>query len=523
MTDLPDLKIKALVSFPAAVHGGTGLAVRQENGVYTFDLDYGELAQISSIPTPALPTTFLALWESTQDTYRRMSVPDLQTQIGGGGGGGPSPATATPLIESGAGAVGISLNYAREDHVHPALGGGGGASVLVSDTPPVGAADNSLWWESDSGNLFIRYNDGNSAQWVAAASGGTVASVNDRRSAFRNAAFDVWQRGASPAAAAVGSYGYTADGWAVAFAGANGLIGRAFNTRSGARSLYALQLTGATSCTGAVIKQRIESLFAAPLAGKSVTVQAQITNNTGASITPTMVINRPNAQDNWSGFTNELSTQSLQACPNGATTLVAYTATLSANAINGLEVIFDFGGSLSSNAKTLAITECDVQITAGVANGLNASPPLATLRSVAEEIPVAYRYLFPVAQGASGGSTAITPVGFKTSNTTIDMFFSNPVPMRGPPSLVGGAGVTWQGSNPTTGNTLAFFDQMGVGFLGITGALTVLLAGGAIAGQGGVNGSSFRAQAATSFTGTAGDGGNFYVGPLVNLLASAEL
>jgi hypothetical protein len=42
------------------------------------------------------------------------------------------------------------------------------ASVVVSDTAPAGAADNTLWWESDSGLLYVRYNDGNSSQWVIA-------------------------------------------------------------------------------------------------------------------------------------------------------------------------------------------------------------------------------------------------------------------------------------------------------------------------------------------------------------------
>jgi Collagen triple helix repeat (20 copies) len=46
--------------------------------------------------------------------------------------------------------------------------GTGGASVLVNDAPPVGALDNSLWWESDTGNLYILYNDGDSSQWVVA-------------------------------------------------------------------------------------------------------------------------------------------------------------------------------------------------------------------------------------------------------------------------------------------------------------------------------------------------------------------
>ena len=61
----------------------------------------------------------------------------------------------------------------------PSVSSGGSASVLVSDTPPVDAADNSLWWESDSGLLFIRYNDGvDSPQWVLASpSASTVPAV----------------------------------------------------------------------------------------------------------------------------------------------------------------------------------------------------------------------------------------------------------------------------------------------------------------------------------------------------------
>jgi hypothetical protein len=40
------------------------------------------------------------------------------------------------------------------------------AVIYVSDTPPAGAPANSLWWESDTGLLFVRYNDGDSTQWV---------------------------------------------------------------------------------------------------------------------------------------------------------------------------------------------------------------------------------------------------------------------------------------------------------------------------------------------------------------------
>src|SRR5678816_1506056 len=35
-------------------------------------------------------------------------------------------------------------------------------------TPPTPAPDNTLWWDPTRGKLFIRYNDGNSVQWVEA-------------------------------------------------------------------------------------------------------------------------------------------------------------------------------------------------------------------------------------------------------------------------------------------------------------------------------------------------------------------
>ena len=44
--------------------------------------------------------------------------------------------------------------------------------VTVGDNPPPNANNGELWWESDTGDLFVYYNDGNSAQWVMAMSGG---------------------------------------------------------------------------------------------------------------------------------------------------------------------------------------------------------------------------------------------------------------------------------------------------------------------------------------------------------------
>ena len=135
-----------------------------------------------------------------------------------GADGAGAPGTAPPLMD-GTATVGTSLLFSRQDHIHPtdtsrapvshthtaanvtdfseavddrvgslltagsnitlnyndaantltiASTASGGSSVLVSDTPPVGAPDNTLWWESDSGLLWISYNDGTSTQWVIA-------------------------------------------------------------------------------------------------------------------------------------------------------------------------------------------------------------------------------------------------------------------------------------------------------------------------------------------------------------------
>jgi hypothetical protein len=49
------------------------------------------------------------------------------------------------------------------------------ASVIVSDTPPASPRDNAFWWESDTGTLHLRYNDGaGPPQWVQAAGQSTI-------------------------------------------------------------------------------------------------------------------------------------------------------------------------------------------------------------------------------------------------------------------------------------------------------------------------------------------------------------
>jgi hypothetical protein len=61
-----------------------------------------------------------------------------------------------------------------------APGGGGSASITVSDTAPASPTAGALWWKSDIGQLFLYYNDGNSSQWVPAAPAPSVQQTTWR-------------------------------------------------------------------------------------------------------------------------------------------------------------------------------------------------------------------------------------------------------------------------------------------------------------------------------------------------------
>jgi len=317
-----------------------------------------------------------------------------------------------------------------------------GGSITISDAAPSNPQPGSLWWDSVGGNLYVYYNDGTSSQWVVAvniigaylpmgggnltgplaapsfgtAGGAPVAfadpppddvsaalattnwiakNVPSISSGFvnklNNGAFDIWQRGVS-VNAPVGNT-YTADGWIVTPAGAAVVVtqgpGPASAATAAGPTLQSMQVAGAAGNTALAISQRIEASTAAPL-GATVTFQAWVLNNSGATITPQLQISHPNTVDTSPYSLNDLNPVALQPCPNVAWTRVSYTFAISQASLNlGIQLTLMFGALTSGYIR---LSAADLRATPGWPVGLCVNPPSPELRSIGLELLACQRY-----------------------------------------------------------------------------------------------------------------------------------
>jgi len=257
---------------------------------------------------------------------------------------------------------------------------------------------------------------------------------------FRNGTMDVWQRGTSgTATTTAGPTTQTAaDGWYVVPTGAS----VAWNQVAGrGPTIYSLKVTGASSVTDVLVKQRIESSVAAPLAGQTVTVQAEVYNSTGVSITPTLTVKHAGSADNWSSPVTDVSAVALQTAANSQWTQVAYTFSANAASNNGLEISFDFGNNFGTGSQSIQITELDIRATPGVATGINNAPPAPELRPIANELVFCERYFYQL----SANGTAFAAYISASANGTIQARgpLAFPVTMRVAPTAVFSAASTF--------------------------------------------------------------------------------
>ena len=155
------------------------------------------------------------------------------------------------------------------------------AGPTISDTPPVSPIDGQMWWKSDTGVLYVRYNDGDSSQWVqAVATPVPLAAAPLDALAYNgmqiNGGMDINQQGLSSVNTNNAS---PCDGWWLFFGGtmAIGAAGGPLIFIPGFGGLLYLSVGTAQASLGAndhaVLAQRIEGYRIARLAWGTVNAQ----------------------------------------------------------------------------------------------------------------------------------------------------------------------------------------------------------------------------------------------------------
>lgn len=228
---------------------------------------------------------------------------------------------------------------------------------------------------------------------VAQAAVAPAVQQTGKRNALVNGGMMVWQRGTTfvPTTARM----MTADRWGVKTAA--GTLTSVARTAvfSPLRGSFGLTLTGNAGVTTVDLDQRLEAVHATPLRySAAATFSARIFNNTAAALTPTLFVDTPSAADNWASSTaqnNAGAGDPLQSCPNGATTLVSWSAAIGAyaNIANGVGFRLSFpSGALNLGTKTIGVF--DVQVEPVAAVGI--APSLFEIENFGDELARCQRY-----------------------------------------------------------------------------------------------------------------------------------
>ena len=177
-----------------------------------------------------------------------------------------------------------------------------------------------------------------------------------------NFASNRWTLGTSATSCPLATKTYRADKWWCTPAGAAITYGRV-TAGPDINSLHSAELTGATSVTTVDFGQDIPARLANALR-TNIVVSFYLFNDTGASITPTVMLNKANALDDFSAVTNLYSQANASSVANQTWTRFeqAVDAT-SYDFSTGLQVVIRLpSGAIDTTGKKVKISQCKIEI-----------------------------------------------------------------------------------------------------------------------------------------------------------------
>jgi hypothetical protein len=69
MTDLPEVKLKAMVNFPASAIGRTGITVVKDGGKFFLDLNYDDIQITPTVSAGDIPNSYNLIWDETKKIF----------------------------------------------------------------------------------------------------------------------------------------------------------------------------------------------------------------------------------------------------------------------------------------------------------------------------------------------------------------------------------------------------------------------------------------------------------------------
>jgi hypothetical protein len=142
MTDLPDVKLKALVCFPASIVDGIGVDITKSNGTYRFDIAYDDFAPpVVGAPDPTHQNVLL--WNSLTSVYSLVPI----SVVGSGGAVNEAPNDGTQYgrqslawtpIPTGVSITPSALTRTNDTNVTLTLGGTPNTALLQASSITAG-------------------------------------------------------------------------------------------------------------------------------------------------------------------------------------------------------------------------------------------------------------------------------------------------------------------------------------------------------------------------------------------------